>query len=107
MVLWRRMWRVLEWVSRLMAKNYVLPHIVYASPWIDEDYHVSSTHRIIAHVPEFDTIRCDIYGTPSEASVACYATHIQLIDGRLTAGQYDLTKRQALFSAARRYRAMK
>ena len=90
-----------------MAKNYVLPHIVYASPWIDEDSDDSITHRIIAHVPEFKTIRCDIYGVPSEGSVTCYATHIQLIDGSLTSGQYDLTKHQALLSAARRYRAMK
>lgn len=81
--------------------------IVYASPWIDEDSDDSITHRIIAHVPEFDTIRCDTYGVPSEASAACYATHIQLIDGSLTSGQYDLTKREAMFNAARRYRAMK
>ena len=52
--------------------------IVYASPWIDEDSDDSITHRIIAHVPEFKTIRCDTYGVPSEASAACYATHIQL-----------------------------
>ena len=85
-----------------MARN-----IAYASPWIDEDSDDSITHRIIAHVPEFDTFRCDMYGVPSEGSVTCYATHIQLIDGSLTAGQYDLTKRAAMFNAARRYRAMK
>jgi hypothetical protein len=85
----------------------VARNIAYASPWIDSDSDDSITHRIIAHVPEFDTFRCDTYGIPSEGSVTCYATHIELIDGSLTSGQYDLTKREAMFSAVRRYRAMK
>ena len=87
---------------------------MYASPWIDEDSDDSITHRIIAHVPEFETAyqqglssKRDTYGIPASDSLKRYATHIQLIDGSLTSGQYDLTKHQAMFSAARRYRAMK
>jgi hypothetical protein len=89
-------------------------NIVYASPWIDEDSDDSITHRIIAHVPEFDTAyqrglssKRDTYGIPASESLKRYATHTELIDGSLTAGQYDLTKHQALLSAARRYRMMK